>query len=140
MKKRPVGRCVGVRSGSLDIHATRLGSTAQLGVRNSHPATLAFDSAVRARHPSRHWSYYDDPATADLVGGHTLRAYMAREHAAEAPLLFEVSDRTQPLSPTLLQPFADALLGGWMDIDSAGHLSPPPTATRRRNRLALLVA
>ena len=115
-----------------DIHASPgAGGRLQLGINIYRPATVEFDSLVRAKYPAGLWGDYGDrnevPDAPELQ--HTITGFQRRDLAAKLVMLNETADALGPISPAIMQPYAAAQVDALADMDAAGWFDEAPTGT-----------
>lgn len=105
-----------------DIHASPTGETMQLGTRNDHQPSVDFDAYVKARYSGGNWGVYQNiNETLDVTSG-SIRQSLFPSLNANFRQLLETCDRPTPISPSLMQPYAEAMGGALYDMMLDGTL------------------
>lgn len=122
---------------AFDFHASPGGGGAlQLGIYSNQPPTLEFDRLVRERYPTGKWAYYgatSPPVATSPTLSDTLRGFHGRELQNILGILCESCDRYGPLSPEVMRPYAEAMVGALAQMQTDkwfGEIAEPATATR----------
>ncbi|MCO6443625.1 MAG: hypothetical protein J5J04_06020 [Anaerolineae bacterium] len=115
-----------------NVHATAWDEQFQLGATLAYPASMEFDRLSRGRYPGGQWGYYYDintPAGSELPGTCSQWQKEAFSPTPVLQMLTETCDRPGPISPAVMRPYAEAMVGALADMDAAGWFDDAPTGT-----------